>query len=190
MNKLIAKIVFIVISLSAAHAQATTIGGSDMGWSLDFDQVSTSQKKNFGWFDDKLKTTGFQEFSNTYTAPGTRWSLTGKVVATHIVSGPALFSIIELLRDSTTEDVKKLHYRAMSDAKGFKEVGCIRTEQGAQSCEVLVDNWSPAKAFFANFYEWKSGTRTFVLVVRNAQQSPDKEVVNQAMQALIPLIKN
>lgn len=171
-------------------ADAVTVGNAEIGWQIDFDQVSQEQKKRFGWFDDEIKITGFKKFSNTYTAPGVPdWSLSGKVVAIHGTKGPAFFSITELLNGSTIEDVKKVHFRTMSGAKGFKERNCLKSDQGALLCEVLLDNWLPAKAFYADFYEWKVGEKTFVLVVRNAQPSPDKTTPEAAIKTLIALIQ-
>lgn len=143
-----------------------------------------------GWFDEELKLTGFRNFSNNYTSPGIAdWTLSGKGVALHSVSGPAFFSITELTRGSTLEDIKKVHYRAMSEAKGFKELSCLKTSQGAESCEVLLSNWTAAKAFYAVFYHWKVGERTFALVVRNAQPTPNKKIPEEAAEILIAKIK-
>lgn len=183
------RIIATMLTALAFNAAATVIG-ENTGWKLDFSQVTPEQKKAFGWFDEELKTKGFRKFTNTYTVPGMAdWTLSGKVIAAHTTSGPALFSITELLNGSTIEDVKKVHYRVMSDAKGFKEVSCAKGDQGAQSCEVLVSNWSPAKAFYAVFHEWKVGDKSYVLVVRNAQSSPDRKTPEAAANILVSLIK-
>lgn len=177
-------------AFTALPSAAVTIGGTVVGWEIDFDKVTPEQRKRFGWFDDELKVKGFKKFSQTYSAPGQDdWRLAGKVMARHDVKGPAFFSIVELLNDSTIEDVKKVHYRAMSESKGFKESSCVTTDEGAQSCEVHLSNWSPAKAFYAVFYEWKTGSRTFVLVVRNAQPVPDRATPEAAARVLIRLIQ-
>ncbi len=184
------KLLAFALLFAALSVRAATIGGDTVGWTLDFDQVSAEQKKSFGWFDDELKTAGWKKFSINYSTPGTAdWTLRGKVIALHATKGPAFFSIVELLEGSTVEEVKKTHYRSMSDAKGFKEAGCSKTEQGAQSCEVAISNWSPAKSFYAVFYEWKAGERSFVLVVRNSQPTPDRKTPEEAAKALISLIK-
>lgn len=180
----------ILISFVAFAAHAMTVGNESVGWKIDFDKIPPEQKKSFGWFDDELKTDGFKKFSNTYSVPGLpSWTVVGKVVALHSASGPAFFSITELLSDTSVDDLKKLHYRAMSDTKGFKEIACRKTEQGANSCEVQLNNWSPAKSFYAVFYEWKASGRTFVLVVRNAQPSPDRSSPENAAHALISLMQ-
>ena len=176
--------------LVAVTAKANVIGGAELGWQIDFNQLTATQKKAFGWFDDEVKTNGFKKFSNTYSVPGVSdWTLAGKVIALHAVKGPAFFSITELLNDSKIEDIKKTHYRVMSDVKGFKEGDCVKTPQGAQSCEVFLNNWSPPKAFYAVFYEWKTAEKTFVLVVRNAQASPDRKTAEEAAQVFISNIK-
>lgn len=180
----------ILLSFVAFAAHAVTVGNESMGWKIDFEKIAPEQKKAFGWFDDELKTEGFKKFSNTYSANGIpSWMVAGKVIALHQVSGPAFFSVTELLNSTSLDDVKKLHYRAMSDAKGFKEVACRKTEQGADLCEVQLYNWSPAKSFYAVFYEWKVSGRTFVLVVRNAQPSPDRSTPENAANALISLMQ-
>lgn len=132
-----------------------------------------------------------RKFSNTYSSPGTAdWTLAGKVVAMHGISGPAFWSITELLNDSTVEDVKKTHYRMMSDHKGFKEAGCTQSAtNGSETCEALLDNWTPRKGFFAVFYEWTVLGRNFVLVVRNAQPNPDRRTPEEAAAVLISLIQ-
>lgn len=184
------RLLIILISFVAFTAHAATIGNESMGWRIEFDKVTAEQKKAFGWFDDELKIDGFKKFSNTYSVPGLPiWTVAGKVAALHSASGPAFFSITELLNDTSLEDVKKLHYRAMSDAKGFREVACQKMEQGADSCEVQIYNWSPAKSFYAVFYEWKTLGRTFVLVVRNAQPSPDRKTPESAARTLISLMQ-
>lgn len=171
-------------------ARAIVIGGEDMGWSIDFDKVTPVQKQQFGWSDSQLKTTGFRNFSNNYSVPGhEKWSVSGKAVAVHGgTPGPAFFSITEIASESDIEGVKKIHYSAMSDKKGFKEDKCTSAANGALLCDVSLDNWNPAKIFHAVFYEWKVGSRTFVLVVRNAQPSPDRESPEKAMAVLIALI--
>src|SRR5438445_6721583 len=117
MTRIIAPLVGCLLSL-AAYADPV-IGGPEVGWTLDFGAVTPEQKKAFGWFNDEVKKK-FTKFSNTYAAPDQEpWQMAGKVVALHGVSGPALWSITELLNGSTVEEVKKVHYRTMSEAKGW-----------------------------------------------------------------------
>lgn len=182
--------VFATLALSANVAFATVIGGPEVGWTLDFNQVTSAQKRTFGWFDAELKTKDHRRFSVAQSMPGTpEWQYAGQAVAIHGTQGPALFSIIELLNGTTLEDVKKTHYRAMSASKGATEAGCIKTDQGAQSCEALLHNWTPPKGFFAAFYEWRVGERAYALAVRNAQSVPDRAKPEEAARVLIGLIK-
>lgn len=183
-------LVFVAFVSIFNPAHAVVIGGGDVGWSIDFDKVTPEQKQQFGWSDSRLTTTGWRNFSNTYSVPGhEKWSVTGKVVAVHGgTPGPAFLWITEVTSDSNIESVRKLHYSGMSDKKGFKEEKCTPVASGALVCDVSLDNWTPAKIFHAVFYEWKVGSRTFVLVVRNAQPSPDRETPEKAMAVLIALI--
>lgn len=183
-------LVLAATALSAGIASATVIGGTDVGWTLDFAQVTSAQKRTFGWFDDEVKTKDHRKFSVAHSMPGTdQWSFAGKTIAVHGTQGPALFSIIELLNGTTLEDVKKTHYKAMSGNKGATESGCMKTAQGAQSCEAMLHNWTPPKGFYAVFYEWKVGDRAYALVVRNAQSVPDRAKPEEAAKVLISLIK-
>ncbi len=179
-----------VLAHSSVLASATVLGGPEIGWSLDFAQVTSAQKRTFGWFDDEVKTKDHRKFSVAHSMPGTdQWSFAGKTIAVHGTQGPALFSIIELLNGTTLDDVKKTHYKAMSGSKGAVESGCMKTAQGAQSCEAILHNWTPPKGFYAVFYEWKVGERAFALVVRNAQSVPDRAKPEEAAKVLIALIK-
>lgn len=185
----IVALVFVALSSIFSPAHAVVIGGDEVGWTIDFDKVTPEQKQQFGWSDGNIKMSGFRKFSNTYSAPGQEnWSLAGKITAIHEVSGPAFFSIIEIFDGSTLDGVKKIHYNVMAAKQGFKEDKCAPLTNGALSCDVFLNNWTPAKIFHAVFYEWKLGNKTFVLVVRNAQASPDKETPEKAMGVLIPLI--
>lgn len=183
-------LVFVALASIFNPAHAVVIGGDEVGWTIDFDKVTPEQKQVFGWSDSRLKTTGFRNFSNTYSAPGQEnWTLAGKVAAIHGgASGPAFFSITEISGESNIASVKKLHYNVMSEKQGFKEDKCTPLTNGALSCDVFLSNWTPAKMFHAVFYEWKIGDRTFILVVRNAQAYPDRETPEKAMGVLIPLI--
>jgi hypothetical protein len=183
-------LVLAATALSAGMASATIIGGTDVGWTLDFSKVTSAQKRAFGWFDDELKTKDHRKFSVAHSMPGTsEWPFAGKTIGVHGTQGPALFSIIELLNGTTLEDVKKTHYKAMSASKGATETGCLKLEIGAQSCEALLHNWTPPKGFYGVFYEWKVGDRAFALVVRNAQSVPDRSKPEEAAKVLISLIK-
>jgi hypothetical protein len=183
-------LVLAATAVFAGMASATVIGGTDVGWTLDFAQVTSVQKRTFGWFDDELKTKDHRKFSVAHSMPGTsEWTFAGKAIAVHGTQGPALFSVIELLNGTTLDDVKKTHYKAMSGSKGASESGCVKTTQGAQSCEAMLQNWTPPKGFYAVFYEWKAGDRAYALVVRNAQSVPDRAKPEEAAKVLISLIK-
>jgi hypothetical protein len=184
----IVALVFVSLASIFNPAHAVVIGGDEVGWTIDFDKVTPEQKQMFGWSDSILKN-NFQKFSNTYSVPGhEKWTFVGKAVVSHVKGGPAMFSIMELLDGTTIEEFKKIHYLGMSERQGFKEDKCVLSANKSLSCDVFLNNWTPAKIFHAVFYEWKVGDRTFVLVVRNAQASPDRETPEKAMGVLIPLI--
>lgn len=183
---------FFLLSLTLLPLQSFAIifGGMDTyGWELDFDKVTPEQKKKFGWFNDELKT-NFKKTSNVYSSPGIgEWTFTRKLIVYHEIPGQASFLITELLDESSLEDAKKTFYRAMAGHQEFKEKGCSKTELGVQSCEVWLRNRSISGSF-AVFYEWKTSTgRKFLLVVRNKEQRPNREIPEEATRVLISLIQ-
>jgi hypothetical protein len=193
MRKIISTLVAIAFVALSSAASAVVIGGPEVGWSLELDQVPVEQQKKFGWPGVKIETKGWTEFNNTYKVPGDEWKLNGRVIAVHMMTRgaqmPAYVSFMELLGTSKLEQFKKFHYRTMSESKGFTENGCREIATEIQSCEVLLASWVPERAFYSSFYTWQVNGRTFALVVRNAQPTPDRQTPEEAIKALVPLIK-
>lgn len=179
----------------AAAARSTIIGGKQAGWTIDFSQVTRSQKWQMGWSDDKLVSTGFKPYDQFYDAPGVAaWRVAGKGVVVHLANGPSFFSVIEMLGDTAIVDIKKLHYRAMSTDRGvpqgfeMENERCVELQPGAQSCAIPL-RFGPSKTFYAVFYSWNVGERRFVLAVRNAQPVPDRARPEEGAKILISLIR-
>ncbi len=187
---------FLVGCFLSIAAHAVVIGGPEVGWTIDFGQVTEDQKDVFSWFDNQVKTKGFRRSSAAYSAPGaTDWKLDAQTIVMHGITGPASFSVVEVFNGTTLQDVKNSHYRSMSgDGKGGYfgfESGkekCVELLPDVQSCEIPL-LFGPSKVFYAVFYEWKVDDRKFVLAVRNAQPTPDRKTPEAAARVLVNLIR-
>ncbi|GEM_PF-3229343 len=187
-------------AVAVSPPRHTIIGGKEVGWFIDFSQVSRSQRWEMGWSDDGLTTSsGLEKYDNVaLSASGVAgWRVTGRDIALSTGYGPSFISIIKIDGSTTTvRDIMLLQYRAMSlDRRGLPHgfdldgEKCVEIAADTQSCAIPLKFESPPKSFYAVFHSWKVGDSTFVLTVRNAQPVPDRAKPEEGMKILVSLIR-
>lgn len=192
MKRFLNSMVMVILFGQMPIAFADVIGGKSVGWVIDLEKIPLAARENFKWDFEYLRTDFSKKPSTTrFTTErnGKGAVVTNAIAVQEGSQKPAFFSIVEIHGETTLEDIKKLHYTRMSGTDGWASPSCKHASKGAESCAVWLHNHNPAKIFFAMFYQWKIGDRTFVMVVRNNQPIPDQKTPEDAMNLLISSIE-